>query len=453
MSSFSEKRAWPPQIHQAGEWSVRQVFEATVRRDLLSPDELRASLIHLSHWERRTANPPCQWITDDVAQSYVNALVKEGFTPASIKTMWGVVLRIVGPLFETCHHAMGEPLAILPGRAPRVKIRDAARHPAKYLRFDPLSLTLRDAFERYYLPDLQVDRSKRTIAEYEITLGQWERHTADPEVRAINNETVTQFKLALANKGLSPATVNKRLRHVRAVLRRLSGQWDRNPGGLGFLPRTPYTRFLKEPAKLPRTLTTGQLAKLYAACEGATWPAEQKTGITPRNFWRAIVVTAYNTGLSKEDLFGLKHEAVDFERGLITVVRGKTGRVVRIPLNEALCRALTSIWRPAQRDELFYVTQSNRQLYGQWHAIQKAAGIDPDPVQGYFGFHDLRRTCATELERLAAGAGTFVLGHSNPSVTWKFYRNPSVATRAAIENLPQFDEPAEGATLALAGPE
>ena len=91
------------------------------------------------------------------------------------------------------------------------------------------------------------------------------------------------------------------------------------------------------------------------------------------------------------------------------------------------------LWRPERSEHLFYVTSSNRQVYREWHAIQKAAGI-PKP---YFGFHDLRRTCATELEQLANGAGTFMLGHSSPMVTHRHYNNPSAATLTAVEAMPQ----------------
>lgn len=415
-------------------WTVRQAFELHYLPNArLSPRSAHGYRQAIWHWERLTTNPRLEQITGAIAQDFVTRMLADGYAETTVRCLWWQLCCVIGR-FHQKTNANRKALGVLEGRPPRPQIKRAARDLSRYAQFSPLDLTLYDAWWTYHQPDLKQDTAASTIQEYEATLRQWEDVTGNPRLREINNQTLDRFKAALAERGLRPATVNKRLRHLKAIFRRLGPQETRNPAGLGFLPRVPYTKLLREPAKLPRVATMEQLAAIYGACSVATWPDPEKTGLPPRLFWEAITVLAFNLGLSKGDLFGLKHDAVDFGQGLITLVRQKTGKILRLPINDAVQTVLERVWRPERCDRLFYVTGSNRQLYGQWHAIQRAAGV-PEP---FFGFHDLRRTCATEFERLCPGAGTFILGHSTPAVTWRHYRNPSAATREAAEQLPRI---------------
>ena len=63
---------------------------------------------------------------------------------------------------------------------------------------------------------------------------------------------------------VSPATVNKELRHIKATLA-IAHDW-------GYLPKMPKIRMLRDPKKLPRFVTPEDFAAIYQACSVATMP-------------------------------------------------------------------------------------------------------------------------------------------------------------------------------------
>ena len=85
---------------------------------------------------------------------------------------------------------------------------------------------------------------------------------------------------------LSPATVNKELRHLRAVFRKAKK--------LGYLKEAPEFDFLKEAKKLPTYTTPEHFAKMYAACDKATYP--KGLPYPPVDWWRGVLITAFMTG-------------------------------------------------------------------------------------------------------------------------------------------------------------
>jgi len=82
---------------------------------------------------------------------------------------------------------------------------------------------------------------------------------------------------------VSPATVNKELRHIRAALN-IAKDW-------GYLPIVPRFRMLREPGRLPRYVTGDHFAAIYAARSPDDIP-----NVTPADWWRALLVVAYMTG-------------------------------------------------------------------------------------------------------------------------------------------------------------
>src|SRR5262249_52450485 len=101
---------------------------------------------------------------------------------------------------------------------------------------------------------------------------------------------------------ISPASVNKELRHLKAALR-VAAEW-------GYLPVVPKVRMLKEPGKLPRFVTAEHFAAIYQA---ARWPEDQP--YSAADWWRGLLVTAYMTGWRIGALLALKREDVDLDAG------------------------------------------------------------------------------------------------------------------------------------------
>jgi integrase len=83
-----------------------------------------------------------------------------------------------------------------------------------------------------------------------------------------------------------------------------------------------------------------------------------------------------------------------------------------------------------------------KSLYAAWHAIQEAAGINVDrsAEQGrkpYYGFHEIRKTCGTNLFGVSPAAAQQMLGHSSVETTQKSYANLNTLTEQALDQIPQ----------------
>src|SRR5262249_58182424 len=74
----------------------------------------------------------------------------------------------------------------------------------------------------------------------------------------ISRDLVDQIQAARLREGVSPATVNRTLEVLRAILRRAVEDWE-------WLERAPKVRMLKEPKRRVRYLTHEKAQKLLTA--------------------------------------------------------------------------------------------------------------------------------------------------------------------------------------------
>jgi hypothetical protein len=114
------------------------------------------------------------------------------------------------------------------------------------------------------------------------SLGHFGRIVRPTRVESITTATVDQFVAKRRNeKGLkpgsvvSPATINKDLRQLKAALR-LAHEW-------GYLPAMPKIRMVREPEKLPTYVTPEHFDLIYTkATEFATFPRNPGQPYTPQ---------------------------------------------------------------------------------------------------------------------------------------------------------------------------
>jgi integrase len=84
------------------------------------------------------------------------------------------------------------------------------------------------------------------------------------------------------------------------------------------------------------------------------------------------------------------------------------------------------------RDE---TCQALSQLFPEFHALQKAAGIKPEWGKDHYGFHDLRRAFATmNAERLTADALQLLMQHKDYQTTQR-YISMARQLKPAAQNL------------------
>lgn len=265
----------------------------------------------------------------------------------------------------------------------------------------------------------------------------WEKLSGNPPVGEITNQTLTQFKQAMLDAGKSPASINSVLKFLRKVLRMLSPQETGNPAGLGIIERRPYTKPVKDIRPIPPRIPLDDLTAFYAACKHATGP---RKFVNPTDWWKALIVTAYFTGLRRGDLFRLRHEQIDLERGELRFVASKTGKPDAFPLHPIACEHIGRIWHPISpaRRFVFQGFGGGVSLYSQFKRICEAAKLKTQ-----FRLHDIRKTAASEIDRVDFGLGKVFMQHVPKSVTDVHYLNkmPELCEAIAEMRVPRGWQP------------
>jgi integrase len=269
-------------------------------------------------------------------------------------------------------------------------------------------------FERIIKPQRLAAVKSQTIDEYIATRKQ---EAARRGVKRSNDQE--------GGKRVSPATVNRELRSLRAFLR-VAVDW-------GYLPKPPKFRMVKEPKKLVRYVTGEHFAKMYAACDVATRPDNQN--YAPADWWRALLTFAYMTGWRISEILALRWNDVSLDKATaITRAEDNKGkRDEQIPLHPIVVEHLRKItdFGPL----VFFWNQSTRQLWPAFQKIQAKAAVSPP-----YGFHDLRRAFATcNADRLTADALQTLMRHKDYGTT-KRYINMARQIDQAVDKLyvPEF---------------
>lgn len=240
------------------------------------------------------------------------------------------------------------------------------------------------------------------------------------------------FAMRLAS--VRPATANKDLRTLRAILRRAMRR--------GALASDPFAgvRPVREPEPAVRVLSADEVARLLAACDpesvvarGARSQARQ----VRLHQWRAFLYLALTTGLRSGELTHLRWEDIDRERGVLTVRssaehRTKGGRGRTVPLLPEAADLLAVL----PRGDWVFVLPSGRRwrnnLQREFQALASAAGVQCT-------LHDLRRTYASHLQMGGAPAAVAqrLLGHASALTTARHYTGVlDAALVRAAERLP-----------------
>ncbi len=287
-------------------------------------------------------------------------------------------------------------------------------------------------------------------------LGHFQELIHPGRVDAIKTATIDEYiakrRTARGRKPgtkISPASINKELRHLKAVLR-IAHDW-------GHLPQVPKVRMVKEPKKLPRYVTPEHFAAIYKACDVATRPASDS--YTPADWWRALLVFLYMTGWRIKEPLALPWDDVSLDQGYaITRAKDNKGRRDdQVPLHPVAVEHLRRIidYGPM----VFSWPRDKRSLYADFARIQAAAGIQfpcsanhehrqpcpPDcqkkhkhaqgcPPERY-GFHDLRRAFATmNADRLTGDALQALMRHKSYQTTQR-YINIARQLNKAVDDL------------------
>lgn len=213
---------------------------------------------------------------------------------------------------------------------------------------------------------------------------------------------------------LSPATIRATL----TVLKRIVNYGSKN----GYCPPLPFKIQMPKVSNIViEDLNEAQLKRLIAAIKADT-NADA----------RGIMLLALHTGMRRGELFKLKWEHVDFDKGFIRIVAPKGGTDQTIPLNAAARKVLEAQLRTSG---YVFPGEDGKQrvtIQKALRRIRKAAGL-PDTFRP---LHGLRHAFASRL----ASSGQVdmytlqrLLTHKSPVMTQRYAHLRDETLRRASE--------------------
>ena len=277
------------------------------------------------------------------------------------------------------------------------------------------------------------------------SLNHFQRIVKPTRLDAINTQAIDAFIArrrpeAGQKRGskVSPAAINKDLRHIKAVLR-VAHDW-------GFLPELPKIRMVREPQKLPTYVTPEHFNLIYdTACDLATFPKNPDQSYTPAVWWREVVVTAYMTGLRIGEILAIRKDDLSLQTGeLITRAADNKGkRDEMLPLHPVVVDHLRDLI--SEHPLVFRWCHDPRTLWVEFTRIQQKAGIHlpcPEahkhtPSCHVYGFHDFRRAFATvNAPQMKPEVLQRLMRHKSYQTTQKCYINPTNQMQVAVSQMP-----------------
>jgi len=249
----------------------------------------------------------------------------------------------------------------------------------------------------------------RTVESYRCDLEHLAAVLGKPLAGATTEE-LERYLAGLRAKGLSPATISRRLASLRSFYRHLQLLGTRAENPAAALPSPRRTR------RLPRTLSPGEAERLIEAAVGTTPRALRDS---------ALVELLYGAGLRVSEAVGLERGGVDLDERLVRCT-GKGGKERVVPIGRRAAEAMRRYLargRPfldrRHRPELFLnakggaLTRAGAFLI--LRRLAERAGLDPGRVHP----HLLRHSFATHMLEGGADLRSLqeMLGHADLSTT------------------------------------
>ena len=272
--------------------------------------------------------------------------------------------------------------------------------------------------------DIYSDRHwkhKKSFAKTEGLRTKLKQFFGQRKVSKITPEDIEKYRLMrLSEKShrdpsgsISHVSVNREVETLRAMFQR-AVKWR-------FIAKNPASQVedYDEATSRERFLSTDEIRKLMRATKSSNSP-----------FLRPLTYLAFQTGMRKSEMLGLRWGDVNFEAEKILVRETKNGEPRHVPMSRRCRWLLKKI--AAQNPLASWVFESERRdgstaaaldSKTAWRRALRLARIDD------FRFHDLRHTFASHF---AMGGGDIyalakILGHKNPKVTIDRYAHLSPA--------------------------
>jgi integrase len=225
--------------------------------------------------------------------------------------------------------------------------------------------TWQEAVVRY----LTLKASLRSIEDVRRIFRKLDPYLGTRDLNEIDGDLVWKVVQGELAKGNKPATVNRYLATMRALLRVARDEWQ-------WIDRFPKIRLLPGEVERDRWLTKEEAQRLIA--------------VSPPHL-SALIRFALATGCRAREITGLEWGRVDLERRTAWLDRTKNGTPRGVPLNGDAVAVLEG---ERGKHPRFCFTFRGKPIAWEltnnaWHTAVRKAGIED------FRFHDLRHTWAS----------------------------------------------------------
>jgi integrase len=218
---------------------------------------------------------------------------------------------------------------------------------------------------------LKEAEGKASLKEYERQVAFWTVHFRGRPLDTITRTVVAEL---VEVKAKTPATRNRYIACLRALLRKAGGAWE-------WLDRVPKLETYSEPKQRIRWISRDEASRLLLALP--EWLAQ-------------MARIALATGLRQANVYGLEWKQVDLERGVAWIHpdQAKARRAIGVPLNDDAVAAIRGQLGKHLR-RVFVDSKGEpidcwKKTYDNiWQSSCKKAGIEN------FRWHDLRHTWAS----------------------------------------------------------
>lgn len=253
--------------------------------------------------------------------------------------------------------------------------------------------------------------SANTASSYEKDIRQfvsWLKKK-EPDVRwsTITRTEIDRYVVYMAEKGLKPATSNRRLAAISGIFNYFKRE--------GLISDNPcrYESRRKVAKTLPNTIPTEELKEAYL----------NTTGVT-----KLMIGLLTTTGIRVQEMLDLEWSDIDFESAALRV-HGKGGKDRIVYTSEEILTDLANVKKYLQPSgKLFYLTQRDvrYKLYSALKQHSQAKQLSP---------HAIRHTFATNLAKNEVSATTIqaLLGHSDIKTTQRYIDMSQSNTKRAAQ--------------------
>jgi integrase len=272
--------------------------------------------------------------------------------------------------------------------------------------------TFREMMEKFETEHVSQKRAVRTVKGHIKNLNLF---FGDCIVSKITPAMINEFKNKKRKEGASNSTINRYLATLKKAFNLAVREWEWVRENLVL-----RVSMEKEPPGRVRYLSEEEFQRLCDACS---------------EWLKSIVLTAYHTGMRKENILSLKWGQVDLFRKVITLEHTKNDERHGIPINNTLMETFLSLSKVRHLHSSYVFCHKNgERFYEIKRGFKKAlreAGIED------FRFHDLRHCFASSL--VQKGVDPYqvqrLLGHKSQAMTQRYAHLAPENLRSAVLKL------------------